>query len=111
GGGPDSNNSTLTIVNVSQGGLGLPDREYYFRPDSATAAVRAAYVQHVSRSLQLLGDAPARADSSAAQIVALESAIARLHLTRVQRRDPSSNYHKITLAAADSLTHHPACAA
>ena len=105
-GGPDFKNSALTIVNASQGGLGLPDREYYFRPDSATAAVRAAYEQHVSRSLQLLGDAPARADSTAARIVALESAIARLHLTRVQRRDPNTNYHKMTLAAADSLTPH-----
>ena len=105
-GGPDFKNSTLTIVNVSQGGLGLPDREYYFRPDSATAAVRASYVQHLSRSLQLLGDAPARADSAAARIVALESAIARLHLTRVQRRDPNANYHKMPLAAADSLTPH-----
>src|SRR5712692_700228 len=56
-GGPDFKNSNLTIVNVSQGGLGLPDREYYLRPDSATAVVRAAYLLHVSRSLQLLGDA------------------------------------------------------
>src|SRR5260370_37071903 len=105
-GGPDFKNSTLTIVNVSQGGLGLPDREYYFRPDSATAAVRASYVQHLSRSLQLLGDAPARAHSAAPRIVALQAAIAPLHLTRVQRPDPNTNYHTMPLAAADSLTPH-----
>jgi putative endopeptidase len=106
GGGPDFKNSTTTIVNLSQGGLGLPDREFYFRPDSATAVVRDAYLKHVSRSLQLLGDSPAAADTAAAHIFALETAIARLHLTRVQRRDPNANYHKMTLAAADSVTPH-----
>jgi putative endopeptidase len=106
GGAPDFKNSTVTIVNVSQGGLGLPDREFYFRPDSATAVVRDAYLKHVSRSLQLLGDAPAAADSAAAHIFALEKTIAGFHLTRIQRRDPNANYHKMPVAAADSLTPH-----
>ena len=103
---PDFKNSTMNIASVAQGGLGLPDRDYYFRSDSATAALRAAYMTHVSRMLQLLGDAPGTADSETAHIVALETELARVSLTRVQRRDPNANYHKLSIAAADSITPH-----
>ena len=58
----------------------------------------------MSRTLGLLGDAPAVADSEAQRILALETALARASLTRVERRDPNANYHKLALAAADSLT-------
>jgi putative endopeptidase len=104
GGSADFKNSNLTIANLSQGGLGLPDRDYYFRTDSATAAIRAAYATHMSRMLQLVGDAPAVADSETARIIALETALAQASLTRVQRRDPNANYHKMSIAAADSIT-------
>ncbi|HEY6223962.1 MAG TPA: M13 family metallopeptidase, partial [Gemmatimonadales bacterium] len=103
---PDFKNSTMNIAALSQGGLGLPDRDYYFKSDSATAAVRSAYTNHVSRMLQLLGDAPAAADSESGHIVALETALAQVSLTRVQRRDPNANYHKLSIAAADSITPH-----
>ncbi|HZI22695.1 MAG TPA: M13 family metallopeptidase, partial [Gemmatimonadales bacterium] len=63
------------------------------------------------RVLTLLGDAPARADSEAQHILAIETALARASFTRVERRDPSANYHKLTLAAADSVTPHFAWAA
>jgi putative endopeptidase len=106
GGGPDFKNSSMTIAAAQQGGLGLPDRDYYFRTDSATRAIRAAYSAHVSRMLQLLGDAPAAADSATARIVALETALAGASLTRVERRNPEANYHKLSIAAADSLTPH-----
>jgi putative endopeptidase len=106
GGRPDFKNSTMTIASVSQGGLGLPDRDYYTRTDSATVALRAAYVAHVSRTLQLLGDAPATADSETARIMALETALANASLTRVQRRNPSANYHMMSLAQAGALTPH-----
>ena len=103
---PDFKNSTMNIATLAQGGLGLPDRDYYFKTDSATAAIRAAFVAHVSRMLQLLGDSTATADSATAHIVALETALARVSLTRVQRRDPNANYHKLSIAAADSITPH-----
>lgn len=103
---PDFKNSTTNIAALAQGGLGLPDRDYYFRTDSATAAVRSAYTSHVSRMLQLLGDAPVVADSETAHIVALETELARVSLTRVQRRDPNANYHKMSIASADSITPH-----
>src|SRR5438552_5754811 len=104
GGTPDFKNSSMVIAAASQGGLGLPDRDYYVRDDSTARNLRAAYLEYVSRTLGLLGDAPASADAAAQRIVALETALARASLTRVERRDPNANYHKLALAAADSLT-------
>ena len=108
---PDFKNSTMVIAAAAQGGLGLPDRDYYVRDDSTARALRAAYLEYVSRTLGLLGDAPAAADEAAQRILTLETALARASLTRVERRDPNANYHKLTLAAADSLTPHFAWAA
>src|SRR5213080_2513847 len=104
GGTPDFKNSTMVIAAASQGGLGLPDRDYYVRDDSTARTLRTAYLEYVSRTLGLLGDAPAVADSEAQRILALETALAQASLTRVERRDPNANYHKLALAAADSLT-------
>src|SRR2546430_1837449 len=101
----------MVIAAASQGGLGLPDRDYYVRDDSTARTLRTAYREYVSRTLGLLGDAPAVADSAAQSILALETALARASLTRVERRDPNANYHKLALAAADSLTPHVAWAA
>jgi putative endopeptidase len=111
GGAPDFKNSAMVIAVASQGGLGLPDRDYYVRDDSAARALRAAYHEYVSRTLEQLGDAPTLADSEAQRILTLETALARASLTRVERRDPVTNYHKLALAAADSLTPHLAWAA
>src|SRR6059036_336319 len=106
-GTPDFKNSTSSIAAASQDGLGLPDRDYYLRSDSTARTLRAAYVEYVSRTLALLGVAPPpAADSEAQRILALETALARASLTRVERRDPNANYHKMPLAAADSLTPH-----
>jgi len=104
GGTPDYKHSTMIIAAASQGGLGLPDRDYYVRDDSTARNLRTAYLEYMSRTLGLLGDAPAVADSEAHQILTLETALARASLTRVERRDPNANYHKLALAAADSLT-------
>src|SRR6266702_3750140 len=92
GGTPDFKNSSMVIAAASQGGLGLPDRDYYVRDDSTARNLRAAYLEYVSRTLGLLGDAPASADAAAQRIVALETALARASLTRVERRDPNANY-------------------
>src|SRR6266702_3229327 len=104
GGIADYKRSTMIIAAAAQGGLGLPDRDYYVRDDSTARALRTAYLEYVSHTLGLLGDAPAVADEQAQRILTLETALARASLTRVERRDPNANYHKLTLAAADSLT-------
>ena len=104
GGTADYKRSTMIIAAAAQGGLGLPDRDYYVRDDSTARALRTAYLEYVSRTLGLLGDAPAVADERAQHTLTLETALARASLTRVERRDPNANYHKLSLAAADSLT-------
>src|SRR5437773_2690825 len=118
GGTADFKRSTMIIAAASQGGLGLPDRDYYVRNDSTARALRTAYLEYVSRTLGLLGDAPAVADSEAQRILALETALARASLTRVERRDPNANYHKLPLparalgrerAAAALEALHPGC--
>src|SRR2546423_15189843 len=104
GGTADYKRSTMIIAAAAQGRLGLPDRDYYVRDDSTARTLRTAYLEYVSRTLGLLGDAQPVADSEAQRIWNLETALARASLTRVERPDPNANYHKLALAAADSLT-------
>jgi putative endopeptidase len=98
GAGPDPRRSSLTIASTGQGGLGLPDRDYYFRADTASQALRAAYVEHVARILKLLGRPDPAAEAAA--VMALETRLAEASMTNVQRRDPRATYHKVPL---DSL--------
>ncbi len=104
GGTADYKHSTMVIAAATQGGLGLPDRDYYVRDDSTARTLRTAYLEYVSHTLGLLGDPLAVADEAAQRILTLETALARASLTRVERRDPNANYHKLSLAASDSLT-------
>jgi len=100
----DLKNSTQYIVYATQGGLGLPDRDYYLRKDEESEALRTKYVAHVGRMLRLLGDEPAEAESAAKAILALETALAEASLTRVELRDPQSYYNIMTVAEADEAT-------
>ncbi len=102
----DRKESTREALYLSQGGIGLPDRDYYTKTDSASAKTRAAYAAHVARILTLGGVQPAAARGEADSILALETALAYASMTRVERRDPYNTYHKMSLAAADSLAPH-----
>ena len=106
GGGADVKNTVMNIAQAQQGGLGLPDQAFYFRRDSTAREIRLAYVAHVSRMLQLLGDAPAASDTEAAHVFALETALASVSLSRIALREPNATYHKLSIAAADSVTPH-----
>ena len=99
----DYKNSSQVIGGIDQGGLGLPDRDYYFKTDAHTAAIRAAYVKHVANDLILVGETPAVAASDAERILALETTIAGSHLTRVQQRDPNLTYNRRTPAELEAL--------
>jgi putative endopeptidase len=101
---PDLKNSTQMILDVLQGGLGLPDRDYYFKDDEATAKIRDEYVQHVARMLQLLGDSAGEAAAGAAVVMDLETELAKGAKTRTERRDVEANYHKMKLAELQALT-------
>ena len=99
----DPKKSTDQILGATQGGLGLPDRDYYVKTDSASAGVRAAYVAHMARIFVLAGDDGVTAQGEAARVMALETALARASRPRAERRDPYSVYHLMPLTRAESL--------
>jgi putative endopeptidase len=103
---PDPKNNQETIVSASQGGLGLPDREYYLKTDTRSEELRRQYVEHVSKMLQLIGEPQPQATADADKVMALESALARAALPRVAMRDPNAVYHKMSLAEFQRLTPH-----
>ncbi len=97
--GPDDRNSRVNILQLSQGGLGLPDRDFYVKQDDASSAMRGAYRQHVTRMFVLLGDAPEAARRHAAAVLRLETRLARASMTRDELDDPVATYHKLTASA------------
>lgn len=91
---PDEKNSSIYAFYLVQGGLSLPDRDYYLL--SRFAAIRAGYRQHVRRVFELAGETPTRAQRSAATVLRIETALARASRTRVELRDPHKNYNRFT---------------
>lgn len=100
----DPKHSTQVIAAASQGGLGLPDRDYYTKSDDRSAKLRDEYVAHMARMFELAGDPAPRAAARAKAVMAIETALAQASMTRVQRRDPNAVYHKLGVASVDSLT-------
>jgi putative endopeptidase len=94
---PDFKDATQNIAAIGQGGLGLPDRDYYFKTDDKSVEQRDAYQQHIAKTLVLLGDAPDHAAAAAKAILAFETELAKPALNRVRRRDPTAIYHKMPL--------------
>ena len=92
----DFKNSSSIIAGINQGGLSLPDRDYYLNPDKRYADIRTNYVDHVGRMFQLLGESAAQASADAQKVMDIETALAKPAMTRVQMRDPNANYHKMT---------------
>ena len=91
----DFKNSTEVTGEIDQGGLGLPDRDYYTRDDAKSAEQRAAYLKHVKRMFELMGDPSAKAATEAQTVMALETELAKASQTNVQRRDPQAVYHRM----------------
>ena len=102
----DPKNSNETIVSASQGGLGLPDREYYLKTDSRSEGLRRQYVDHVAKMLRLTGEPEADATADAAKVMSIETALARAAIPRVMMRDPNAVYHKMSLADFQRMTPH-----
>ena len=100
----DAKNSTSVIGGAFQGGLGLPDRDYYFKTDPQSQEIRKNYVAHVQRMLQLGGTPAAQAASDAQRVMAFETALASSARTRVELRNPELNYNYRTRAQLDSMT-------
>ncbi len=97
-GSADEKNSNQVIAQLYQGGLGLPDRDYYLSEDPRSAEIRLEYVKHISRMLELIGFDKTEANKSAASIMKLETDLAKVSLTNIELRDPVANYNKTNLA-------------
>lgn len=93
----DEKDSAAMAVHLSQGGLGLPDRDFYFNPEAGVAHIREEYVAHLARTLQLLGRDEAGAKAAAANIMAFETALAKASRKREELRDPQRNYNKLAI--------------
>jgi putative endopeptidase len=100
----DAKDSTQEIASAVQGGLGLPDRDYYLREDEKSKALREQYVQHVAKMFELLGDASEKASTEAATVMNIETLLAKASMSNVDRRDPDKTYHRMKLAELRTLT-------
>jgi endothelin-converting enzyme/putative endopeptidase len=100
----DFKNASMIMAIVDQGGLGLPDRDYYFRDDPKSVELRKQYIEHVARMYGLLGPGLGDAAAAAAIVMRIETALAKDAFDAVKRRDPAAVYHKMSRAEAQALT-------
>ncbi|HWS90605.1 MAG TPA: M13 family metallopeptidase [Pyrinomonadaceae bacterium] len=103
GSSPDLKESRQTIASIGQGGLGMPDRDYYLKDDEKSKQLREAYARMVTNMFKLLGDTPEQAQAGAQTVMRLETELARNSLDRVARRDPNRQYNKMTVAELQKL--------
>jgi len=102
--GQDAVDSSLEIVELRAGGLGLPDRDYYTKTDAKSVKIREQYVAFIAQILGLAGESSDAAKADATAILGIETALAKASLTRVERRDPHKTYHIMTVAELSGLT-------
>lgn len=93
----DDKNSSMYALQMHQTGIGLPEREYYFKTDPPTVAIRAAYVNYITQLLTMMGGEPAKAAASAKNILAMETQMAKSFRKREALRDPYANYNKFAV--------------
>ncbi|MGY2133308.1 M13 family metallopeptidase [Hymenobacter sp. HD11105] len=99
--GQDDKMSTQYAVNMYQGGLSLPDRDYYLKDDARSKAIRTAYQTYLTNTFKLAGDTEAVAAKNAATVMRIETRLAKASKARVELRDPYANYNKMTVAEAN----------
>ena len=98
----DAEKSTEYLAVAAQGGIGLPDRDYYFKEDDKAKKIKAEYQKHIENMFVLLGDKQTDAAKEAETVIDIETALASASLTRVQQRDPHAIYHKMTVKEANT---------
>lgn len=103
GSNQDFKNSAEVTAGVFQGGLGMPDRDYYTKTDDKSKGYREQYLKHVAKMFELMGDDPGKAATAATTVMALETKLAEASLTRVEQRDPQKLYHRMTVAQLQEL--------
>ena len=100
----DFKDAQKQIAVVDQGGIGLPERDYYFRTGDAAEKTRKEYVEHIAKMLSLMGEPADKAAADAAKIMTLETALAKVSLDITSERDPNKVYHPMTVAKLAELT-------
>ncbi len=103
GSSPDLHNASTIIATVGQGGLGLPDRDYYFETDAKSQETRQKYVEHVAKMFVLLGDDDATAKKEAQAVMDIETKLADAAYKRVMMRDPKNRDHKMKVTELEAL--------
>ena len=101
--GQDFKDSNAVIAQADQGGLGLPDRDYYLKTDMKSVEIRQKYVAHIEGIFRLAGETPEEAAVGAAAAMRIETALATASLDLVSRRDPEKVYHKLTREELQAL--------
>ncbi|MES1222616.1 MAG: M13 family metallopeptidase [Bacteroidota bacterium] len=96
--GPDDKNSSINIVQFYQTGIGLPDRDYYFKTDASTIAIQNAYKKYLVSIFELTGSDSATAKKNMEIVYNIEKQLAAVHKTNIERRDIQANYHKMAVA-------------
>jgi putative endopeptidase len=104
GAGADLKNTNAVIINAFQGGLSLPNRDYYLNTDPKSVETRAKFVAHMTNMFKLLGDSPEAAAANAATVMEMQTRMAKASLSPVELRNPDNRYNKVTIAAAQEMT-------
>ena len=104
GAGADAKNSSLNIANVNQGGLSLPNRDFYTKDDAKSAETRAKFVEHLTNMFKLLGDDADKAAMNAKTVMAIQTRLANASKTQVELRDPQKRYNKKTTVELAAIT-------
>lgn len=99
----DDKNTTAVVPKFYQGGIHLPDRDYYFKMDERTKNIRAAYQLHIFGTFKLLGSTDAEAQTAVKDIIKFEEALAKASMTRVEQRDPEKLYNKMTIEDLEKI--------
>src|SRR5262249_39761410 len=103
GSGPDLHNASTLIANIGQGGVGLPDRDYYLNQDAKSQETRQKYLEHIANMFVLLGDKPDAAESEAQAVMGIETKLAEAAMERVKMRDPKNRDHKMKVTELAAL--------
>ncbi len=102
--GQDARYSDRYVVGIGQGGLGLPDRDYYFRKDDKSKMIRENYLLHVANVFELMGETKEASKKNAEAIMKLETSLAQASWTNVENRDPIKTYNKKSIAELNKLS-------
>jgi len=104
GAGPDLKDTNTVILNAFQGGLTLPNRDYYLNTDAKSQEIRQKFVTHMTNMFKLLGDSAETAAANAATVMEIQTRLAKASLSQVELRNPDNRYNKVNMSAAQAMT-------